>query len=109
VVYYYQKEGDRNTSKERKEKIMEEKKMILVTDGYDDKPICVASNTIAARKSALDYLENQYDDGEWEAILEEDGYENRDDLFHDMMLGMESEWERFNINFAEVSFAGVSI
>lgn len=31
---------------------MEEKKMILVTDGYDDKPICVASNTIAARKSA---------------------------------------------------------
>lgn len=85
---------------------MEEKKMILVTDGYDDKPICVASNTIAARKSALDYLENQYDDGEWEAILEEDGYENRDDLFHDMMLGMESEWERFNINFAEVSFAG---
>ena len=81
---------------------MEEKKMILVTDGYDDKPICVASNTIAARKSALDYLENQYDDGEWEAILEEDGYKNRDDLFHDMMLGMESEWERFNINFAEV-------
>lgn len=80
---------------------MEEKKMILVTDGYDDKPICVASNTIAARKSALDYLENQYDDGEWEAILEEDGYKNRDDLFHDMMLGMESEWERFNINFAE--------
>lgn len=61
---------------------MEEKKMILVTDGYDDKPICVASNTIAARESALDYLENQYDDGEWEAILEEDGYENRDDLFH---------------------------
>lgn len=55
---------------------MEEKKMILVTDGYDDKPICVASNTSAARKSALDYLENQYDDGEWEAILEEDGYEN---------------------------------
>lgn len=53
---------------------MEEKKMILVTDGYDDKPICVASNTIAASKSALDYLENQYDDGEWEAILEEDGY-----------------------------------
>lgn len=65
---------------------MEEKKMILVTDGYDDKPICVASNTIAARKSALDYLENQYDDGEWEAILEEDGYENRDDLFHDIWL-----------------------
>lgn len=31
---------------------MEEKKMILVTDGYDDKPICVASNTIAAHKSA---------------------------------------------------------
>lgn len=28
---------------------MEEKKMILVTDGYDDKPICVASNTSAAR------------------------------------------------------------
>lgn len=55
---------------------MEEKKMILVTDGYDDKPVCVASNTIAARKSALDYLENQYDDGEWEAILEEDGYKN---------------------------------
>ena len=51
---------------------MEEKKMILVTDGYDDKPICVASNTIAARKSALDYLETQYDDGECEAILEED-------------------------------------
>lgn len=23
-----------------------------------------------------------------------------------MMLGMESEWECFNINFAEVSFAG---
>lgn len=85
---------------------MEEKKMILVTDGYDDKPICVASNTSAARKSALDYLETQYDDGEWEAILEEDEYENRDNLFHDMMLGMESEWERFNINFTEVSFAG---
>ena len=85
---------------------MEEKKMILVTDGYDDKPICVASSTFAARKSALEYLESQYDDGEWAAILEEDGYENRDDLFHDMMLGMESEWERFNINFAEVSFAG---
>ena len=44
---------------------MEEKKMILVTDGYDDKPICVASNTSAARKSALEYLENQYDGGEY--------------------------------------------
>ena len=85
---------------------MEEKKMILVTDGYDDKPICVASSTFAARESALDYLETQYDDGEWEVILEEDGYENGDELFHDMMLGMESEWERFNINFTEVSFAG---
>ena len=85
---------------------MEEKKMILVTDGYNNKPICVASNITAARKYALDYLETQYDDGEWEAILEEDGYENRDDLFHDMMLGMESEWERFNINFTEVFFVG---
>lgn len=85
---------------------MEEKKMILVTDEYDGSPICVASNTSAARKYALDYLENQYDDGEWETILEEDGYENRNDLFHDMMLGLESEWERFNINFVEVSFVG---
>lgn len=85
---------------------MEEKKMILVTDGYDNKSICVASSTFAARKSALDYLETQYDNGEWEAILEEDGYENRDDLFHDMMLGLESEWERFNISFTEVSFVG---
>lgn len=80
--------------------------MILVMDEYDSSPICVASNITTARKYALDYLESQYDDGEWEAILEEDGYENRDDLFHDMMLGMKSEWERFNINFAEVSFAG---
>ena len=85
---------------------MEEKKMILVTDEYDGTSICVASNTTTACKYALDYLENQYDDGEWETILEEDGYENRDDLFHDMMLGMESEWERFNINFEEVSFVG---
>ena len=85
---------------------MEEKKMILVTDGYDNKSICVASSTFAARKSALDYLETQYDNGEWEAILEEDGYENRDDLFHDMMLGMESEWVLFYISFTEVSFVG---
>ena len=85
---------------------MEEKKMILVMDEYDSSPICVASNITTARKYALDYLENQYDDGEWEAILEEDEYENRDDLFHDMMLGLESEWERFNISFTEVSFVG---
>ena len=85
---------------------MEEKKMILIMDEYDNSPICVASNITTARKYALDYLENQYDDGEWETILKEDGYENRDDLFHDMMLGMESEWERFNISFAEVSFVG---
>lgn len=35
---------------------MEEKKVILVMDGYDDSPICVASNTSAARMFAAEIL-----------------------------------------------------
>ena len=85
-----------------------EKKMILVldTDEYGSVPIGVASDIGTARIFTINWLDKQYDAGEWEIILEEDGYESKDDLFHDMMLGLESEWERFNINFVEVSFAG---
>lgn len=85
-----------------------EKKMILVldTDEYSSVPIGAASDIGTARIFAINWLDKQYDAGEWEIILEEDGYKSKDDLFHDMMLGLESEWERFNISFTEVSFVG---
>ena len=85
-----------------------EKKMILVldTDYNGSVPIGVASDMGTARIFAINWLDKQYDAGEWNTILEEDGYESKDDLFHDMLLGMENLWEEFNVEFKEIPFAG---
>lgn len=77
--------------------------IIIITDD-NTTPIGAANTIEKARAFALNWLTCQYDEGEWEAILQEDGYESREDLFHDMMLGMDEEWERFDISFAEVLF-----
>lgn len=85
-----------------------EKKMILVldTDWNGADPIGVANTMESARRFAINWLDKQYDTGEWDTILEEDGYESKDDLFHDMLLGMGSLWEEFNVKFKEIPFAG---
>lgn len=83
-----------------------EKKIWIVTTDDNMTNLGVATTIEQAQSNALEWLKDQYKEDEWARILEEDGYESREDLFHDMMLGMEDEWDTFDIHFEEITFWG---
>lgn len=76
-------------------------KMYLVT-ADDTTIIGVATTEESARAYALAWLDNQYTAEEWETILEDEDYASKEDLWHDMMNGMEDLWEKFSIDIQEI-------
>lgn len=77
-------------------------KMYLVTADDDTTIIGVATTEASARAYALAWLDNQYTAEEWETILEDEGYASKEDLWHDMMNGMEDLWEKFSMDIQEI-------
>ena len=77
-------------------------KMYLVTADDDITIIGVATTEASARAYALAWLDKQYNAEEWEIILEEEDYASKEDLWHDMMNGMEDLWEKFSMDIQEI-------
>lgn len=77
-------------------------KMYLVTADDDTTVIGVATTELSARAHALVWLNKQYTEEEWETILEEEDYADKEDLWHDMMNGMEDLWEKFSMSIQEI-------
>lgn len=77
-------------------------KMYLVTADDDTTIIGVATTEASARAYALAWLDKQYTAEEWETILEDEDYASKEDLWHDMMNGMEDRWEKFSMDIQEI-------
>lgn len=78
------------------------KTMYLVTADDDTSIIGVATTEANARAYAILWIDRQYDAKEWKTILEDEGYACKEDLWSDMMNGMDDLWEKFSIDIQEI-------
>lgn len=77
-------------------------RMYLVTADDDTTIVGVATTIMSARAHALVWLDKQYTKEEWKIILDDDDYISKEDLWHDMMNGMEDLWDEFEIRIREI-------
>lgn len=82
--------------------MIDNKTMFLVTTDDNVTVIGVATTKTYAQAYALAWLDKQYNEGEWEAIFEEEGVQNKSEFVRKMLYGDKALWDTFDITIKEI-------